>query len=62
VDGSSVRRVLQRAPLPGALPVCDGTWHHAALTFSADGSASALLAFVDGDLVHTVRIERIVIK
>jgi hypothetical protein len=49
--GSSVRRVLQRAPLPGALPVCDGTWHHAALTYSADGSASALLAFVDGDLV-----------
>ena len=48
---SRLRRVLQSVPQPGPLPVCDGSWHHAAVTYTADGSSSALSAFVDGNLV-----------
>ena len=45
---------IRLLPLPVALPACDSTWHHIALTYSPLASPSTLSAFLDGALVFTL--------
>ena len=46
--GNHVIRAVEMRP--NAIPACDGTWHHVALTHG-DGAPNALKAYVDGRLV-----------
>ena len=42
---------IRHIPLPLALPACESTWHHVALTFSPSSTPFPLSAFLDGALV-----------
>ena len=39
--------------IPLALPACDSTWHHVALTYSPSATPYPLSAFLDGALVFS---------
>ena len=47
-NGNQAVRVVT---LPLALPACDSTWRHVALTYSPSASPPALSLFLDGALV-----------
>ena len=51
VVADSVNTRIRLVTLPAALPACDSTWHHVALTYSDGGAPYSLSAFVDGALV-----------